>query len=63
MVKNLVQRKNISEIEELIQDFISEFNNINYLKKIDDLEKNLIKNFDESSFSELIKLKNQINRD
>ena len=38
MVKNLVQ-KNISEIEELIQDFISEFNNINYLKKIDDLEK------------------------
>ncbi len=63
MVKNLVQKKNISEIEELIQDFISEFNNINYLKKIDDLEKNLIKNFDESSFSELIKLKNQINRD
>ena len=63
MVKNLVQRKNNSEIEELIQDFISEFNNINYLKKIDDLEKNLIKNFDESSFSELIKLKNQINRD
>ena len=63
MVKNLVQRKNISEIEELIQDFIGEFNNINYLKKIDDLEKNLIKNFDESSFSELIKLKNQINRD
>ena len=63
MVKNLVQRKNNSEIEELIQDFISEFNNINYLKKIDDLEKNLIKNFDESSYSELIKLKNQINRD
>ena len=38
MVKNLVQRKNNSEIEELIQDFISEFNNINYLKKIDDLK-------------------------
>ena len=61
--ETIVMAMEASEIEELIQDFISEFNNINYLKKIDDLEKNLIKNFDESSFSELIKLKNQINRD
>ena len=33
------------------------------LKKIESLEKELINNLDENSFSELIKLKSQINRD
>ena len=33
------------------------------LKKIESLEKKLINNLDENSYSELIKLKSQLNRD
>ena len=42
---------------------ISEHKEQNNLKKIESLEKKLIKNMDESSYSEFIKLKNQINRE
>ena len=36
---------------------------IDYEKKIESLEKKLINNLDENSYSELIKLKSQLNRD
>ena len=46
-------------LDELITDFKEQSN----LKKIESLEKKLINNLDESSYSELIKLKSQLNRD
>ena len=46
-------------LDELIIDFKEQDN----LKKIESLEKKLINNLDESSYSELIRLKNQINRE
>ena len=46
-------------MDELIQDHIEQEN----LKKIESLEKKLINNLDENSYSELIKLKSQLNRD
>ena len=46
-------------LNELILDFIEQGN----LRKIESLEKKLINNLDENSYSELIKLKSQINRE
>ena len=49
----------IDLLSELIHDFKKQLN----LKKIESLEKELINNLDENSYSELIKLKSQLNRD
>ena len=38
-------------------------NEIKFSKKIDDLEKKLIKEFDEKSYSDLLELKSQINKE
>ena len=46
-------------MDELLQDHKEQSN----LKKIESLEQKLINNLDENSYSELIKLKSQINRD
>ena len=46
-------------MDELIQDHMEQES----LKKIESLEKKLINNLDENSYSELIKLKSQLNRD
>ena len=46
-------------LDELIQDHKEQSN----LKKIESLEQKLINNLDENSYSELIKLKSQLNRD
>jgi len=46
-------------LEELILDFKTE----NNLRKIESLEKKLINNLDEGSYSELMKLKSQLNRE
>jgi len=46
-------------ISELIEDHKGQAN----LKKIESLEQKLINNMDESSYSELLKLKSQLNRD
>ena len=57
--KNKNDQNILDLIEELIQDHIDQTN----LKKIESLEEKLINNLDENSFSELIKLKSQLNRD
>ncbi len=59
ITKNKTEQ-NISDfLEELILDHKDQTN----LKKIESLEQKLINNLDESSYSELIKLKSQLNRD
>ena len=53
----MVENKNW--LEELIKEHTEQTN----LKKIESLEQKLINNLDESSYSELVKLKSQLNRE
>jgi DNA primase len=55
--------KNDQDILDLLDELIRDFKEQNNLKKIESLEKELINNLDENSYSELIKLKSQLNRD
>ncbi len=55
--------KTNKEIEDLLIDLIIDHKEQSNLKKIESLEKKLINNLDENSFSELIKLKSQLNRE
>jgi len=51
------------EIEDLLRDLINDHREQSNLKKIESLENKLINNLDENSYSELIKLKSQLNRE
>ena len=55
--------KNDQDILDLLDELIFDFKEQDNLKKIESLEKELINNLDENSYSELIKLKSQLNRD
>ena len=61
-LKNILFKKDDIEREETLVDLITEIKDMNQLKKIEFLEKEVAKNLDESSYSELIKLKSQLNR-
>ena len=52
-----------NEISELIEELLLDLKEMNHLKKIQSLENKLSKNLDESSYNELMKLKNQLNSD
>ena len=60
-IQLITKGKNDQEILELLHDLILDLKEQNNLKKIESLEKKLINNLDENSYSELIKLKSQIN--
>ncbi len=62
-IQLIIKDKNENDISELLNDLIIDLKEQSNLKKIESLEKKLINNLDENSFSELIKLKSQINRD
>jgi Mg/Co/Ni transporter MgtE len=62
-IQIILKTKNNEAILELLNELISELKELNNLKKIESLEKKLINNLDENSYSELIKLKSQINRE
>jgi len=62
-IQIILKTKNKENILELLNELIEELKELNNLKKIESLEKELINNLDESSYSELIKLKSQLNRD
>ena len=62
-IQIITKNKNEQQILEIIDEMISEHKEQNNLKKIESLEKKLINNLDESSYSELVKLKSQLNRD
>ena len=62
-IQLILKNKNDQEISELLNEFIQDHKDQSNLKKIESLEKKLINNLDENSYSELIKLKSQLNRD
>ena len=62
-IKMIIQSKSDHEILEILDELILELKDMNNLKKIESLESKLINNLDESSYSELNKLKSQLNRD
>ncbi len=62
-IQIIIKNKSEKEISTLLDELIQDHKNQENLKKIESLEQKLINNLDESSYSELIKLKNQLNRD
>ena len=61
-LKNILSKKDDAEREETLNDLMAELKEMNQLKQIEFLENKVAKNLDESSYSELIKLKSQLNR-
>jgi hypothetical protein len=59
----IVKAKDEEDIFDLFTELLNELKELNNLKKIESLEKELINNLDENSYSELIKLKSQLNRE
>ena len=62
-VKIIANKKDENEICEIYEDLFEDLKKIKHQKKIDSFESQLLNNFDENSYSELIKLKSQINSD
>ena len=62
-IQIITKNKNDEEVSNLLDDLIKDHNEQSNLRKIESLEQKLINNLDESSYSELIKLKNQLNRE
>ncbi len=62
-LKLIVNKKNYDQIKDLFNDFIENLIESQNKKKIESLEKKLINNMEEKAYSELLKLKSQINRE
>ena len=59
----IAKAKDEEDIFDLFTELLNELKELNNLKKIESLEKELINNLDENSYSELIKPKSQLNRE
>ena len=62
-IQIIIKDKSNEDVEETLNDLINDHLEQENLKKIESLEQKLINNLDESSYSELIKLKSQLNRE
>ena len=62
-IKLILNSKTNDNISEILFELISELKDLNNLKKIESLELKLMNNLDENSYSELVKLKSELNRD
>ncbi len=62
-IQIIVKNKKDDDISSLFDELIEEHKEQDNLKKIESLEQKLINNLDENSYSELIKLKSQLNRE
>ena len=62
-IQMIVKDKTDQDILDLLNELILDFKEQDNLKKIESLEKELINNLDENSYSELIRLKSQLNRE
>ena len=59
----ITANKNDQDILDLLVELIQDHKDQSNLRKIESLEQKLINNLDENSYSELIKLKSQLNRE
>jgi len=62
-IQLIINNKNEEEVTNLLEGLFKDHKVETNLKKIESLEKKLINNLDESSYSELLKLKSQLNSD
>ena len=62
-IQIILKSKSEEAVSELLNELLIELKELNNLKKIESLEKELINNLDENSYSELVKLKSQLNRE
>ena len=62
-IQLITKNKTAQEILDLLGELMQDHKDQNNLKKIESLEQKLIKNLDENSYSELLKLKTQLNRE
>ena len=62
-IQIITKNKNDESISLMLEELIQDHKDQSNLKKIESLEQKLINNLDENSYSELIKLKSQLNRE
>ena len=62
-IQLITKNKNDQDILDLLEELILDHKEQTNLRKIESLEQKLINNLDENSYSELIKLKSQLNRE
>ena len=62
-IQIIIKNKNDEEVSNLLDELIQDHKEQSNLRKIESLEQKLINNLDENSYSELIKLKSQLNRE
>ena len=62
-IKNIFIKKDENQQVELLNEILKELNDIKFSKKIEELERKVIKEFDEKTYSDLIELKSQINKE
>ena len=62
-IQIITKNKTVTIILELLDELIRDHKDQSNLRKIESLEQKLINNLDENSYSELIKLKSQLNRE
>ena len=63
VIKNIAQNKKPEIITEMIFDLIGDIKQIQKKEKLDKSETELMENFNENSYNEFLKLKNQLNSD
>ena len=62
-IQIIIKNKNDAEVSNLLDELLKDHKEQSNLRKIESLEQKLINNLDETSYSELIKLKSQLNRE
>ena len=60
-IQIIIKNKNNEEVSYFLEELIQDHKEQSNLRKIESLEQKLINNLDENSYSELIKLKSQVN--
>ena len=60
-IQMIIKNKSNEDITDLLDELIQDHKEQSNLRKIESLEQKLINNLDENSYSELIKLKSQLN--
>ena len=63
ILKNIITNKSEEDKLTFLEELLDEVKEMNHLKKIQLLESEAVKNLDENSYTELIKLKSQLNRE